>query len=61
MTQSNFYAVECGRSPAGDQLHNGGIRQQRLPSPVPADEREQPMLDLVPLAGTRRQVTYLNP
>jgi len=39
-----------------DQIDHDTIADQRLGSPVHADEREQTMLDLVPLAGARRQV-----
>src|SRR5712692_8179802 len=40
-----------------DQVHDDLMIHQRLPSPALTDEREQPMFDLVPLAGARRQVT----
>ena len=36
------------------------MADQRLPSPVLGDEREEPVLNLVPLAGARRQMAYLN-
>src|SRR5271165_889531 len=45
--------VGCGR---GDQLDNCTIASQRLAAPVDGDEREETMLDLVPLAGAGRQV-----
>ena len=32
------------------------VADQRLPPPVHADEREQAVLDLVPLAGARREM-----
>ena len=38
---------------AGDQLDNDQIADQRLAAPILGDEREQPMFDLVPLAGAR--------
>lgn len=46
----------CRRGRFRDQVHHGGIVGQRLPSPVRADEREEPMLNLVPFAGTRRKM-----
>src|SRR5450631_3255439 len=39
-----------------DQIDNDTIADQGLGSPIHADEREQTMLDLVPLAGARWQV-----
>src|SRR5512147_295566 len=50
--------LQARRSPRiGDQVHDCGVSQQRPASPVLADEREQAMFDLVPLARSRRQVT----
>ena len=46
----------CRRGRFRDQVHHGGIVGQRLTSPVRADEREEPMLNLVPFAGTRRKM-----
>ena len=40
----------------GDQLNDRAIAAQRLAPPVDGDERKKTMLDLVPLAGARRQV-----
>ncbi len=34
------------------------MADQRLSFPVHADNRKQPMLDLVPLAGSGRKMTY---
>ena len=49
----NLQAGACrGR---GNQLHDG--YDQWLAAPVLRDEREQPVLDLVPLAGAGRQMT----
>ena len=46
------FHIETGaRGRAGDQLHDGLITDQRLAPPVPRDEREQPVFDLVPFAG----------
>ena len=42
----------------GDQLDDDLMADERLAAPVAGDEREQAMLDLVPLAGTGRQVTH---
>ena len=39
-----------------DQLDDRTVTAQRLAPPVDGDEREQAMLDLVPLAGSGRQV-----
>src|ERR1035437_208387 len=41
----------------GDQLHDPLMADERLSPPVAGDEREEAMLDLVPLAGAGRQVT----
>ena len=40
----------------GDQLDDGAIAAQRPAPPVDGNEREQTMLDLVPLAGAGRQM-----
>ena len=42
---------------ATDEVDDRLIVDQRLSSPVQTDEREEPVLDLVPLAGSRRVVT----
>ena len=42
----------CGR----DQLDDHAIADERLGAPVLADEGEEAVLDLVPLAGAGRQV-----
>src|SRR5579864_8884540 len=44
----------------GDQVHNHAVADQRFGTPVQSDEREEAMLDLVPLAGARRKVTDRN-
>ena len=46
----------CRRGRFRDQVDHGGIVGQRLTSPVRADEREEPMLNLVPFAGTWRKM-----
>ena len=38
----------------GDELDNCAVAAERLAPPVYRDEREQPVLDLVPFAGARR-------
>ena len=43
-----------------DQLHHRLVSEQWLPAPVVADAGKQAVLDLVPLAGTRRQVADLH-
>ena len=46
----------CGR---GDQLNDGLVADQRFGTPVLANEREQAVLNLVPLAGAGWEVTTL--
>ena len=41
-----------------DQLDDGFIARQRLTAPVLGDGGEQPMLDLVPFAGARREMAH---
>src|SRR5262249_35537094 len=41
-----------------NQVDNHLVAHERLPAPVLADEGEQPMLDLVPLARARREVGH---
>jgi hypothetical protein len=47
--------IGCG---GADQLHNHLMADQRLATPVHGDEGEQPVFDLVPLAGAGRQVRH---
>ncbi len=42
------------------QVHDGGGRQQWLATPVLSDIRKQAMFNLVPFAGSRRQVADRN-
>ena len=44
--------IACSR----DQVDDGRMSQQRPPPPVLSDEREQPMLDFVPLACAGREM-----
>src|SRR4051812_36262382 len=46
----------CTRRRVCDQANDRLVADQRLPSPILSDEAEQPVLDLVPLAGTRREM-----
>lgn len=39
------------------EIDDCGVGQQWNPPPVLADEREQPVFDFVPFAGSRRQMT----
>lgn len=39
-----------------NQFDNGLKRRERLPTPIDGNVRKEPMLDLVPFAGGRRQV-----
>jgi len=48
------------RSRSGDKPDYRLIVAQRFPSPVGGDEREEAVLDLVPLARSRREVTHGN-
>jgi len=52
----HFQASCCGRG--SDEINNNLEADERLAAPVLANEAEQPMLDLVPLAGARREVTH---
>ena len=52
--------ASCGGG-AGDQADDRFEASQGLTAPVLADVGEQPMLDLVPLAGTRWKVANENP
>src|SRR5271165_2102392 len=45
------------RGGGSDKVDDDFMADQRLASPVLRDEGKQPMLDLVPLAGSRREVT----
>src|SRR5512135_757575 len=41
-----------------NEIHNGLVISQRLTTPVGRDEREETMLNLVPLAGARREMAH---
>ena len=55
----NLQSLRGGRG--GDEIDNHLEAQQRLATPVLADEAKQPVLDLVPLAGARRKVADRDP
>ena len=57
MSISHLHLQTGAGGGGGDQLDDGLVADQRLAAPVLGDEREQPMLDLVPLAGAGRQMT----
>ena len=46
----------CIGGGGGNELDYGAIAAQRLATPVDRDEREKPVLDLVPLAGAWREM-----
>ena len=46
----------CTGRRAPDEIHNGFSAHERSPSPVLCDLRKEPMLDLVPLAGSGRKM-----
>src|SRR5260370_1073921 len=50
----------CFGRRGADQVDHHLIRLQRLPLPIPGHVAEQPMLDLVPLAGPRWEMTDLD-
>ncbi len=58
--QTAFDFQPFGRRRLRDQVNDGFIINQRLPSPIEGDEREQTMLDLVPFAGTGSKMTDRN-
>ncbi len=54
--------LETGpRGDGSDQLDNDLVTGERSPAPVHADVREQPVPDLVPLAGAGGQMTDCHP
>ncbi len=60
MIQPTGDSQPLGRGGARDQSHNSFIILRWFPSPIRGDERKQPMFHLVPLAGSRREVTNLD-
>ena len=55
-TASNTQSLGGGR--AGDQPDYRLVISQRFATPVGRDEREQPVLDFVPLAGARGKMAH---
>ena len=55
-----FHCQTSFRSSRGDEVDNHLVADQRLAPPVLADEGEQAMFDLVPLAGARRKMADRN-
>src|SRR6516225_9306369 len=58
-----FAGIDLGTDPqsglgrgGGDEIDNHLVTHERFAAPVWTDEREQPLLNLVPLAGSGRQV-----
>ena len=52
-----FHGQACGCCGCGDEINDDLMADERLAPPVLADKREKTVFDLVPLAGTRREVT----
>ena len=52
------YRQACRGSGPRDQSDNGLVVRQWFAAPICADEGEQPMLHLIPLARARRKVAY---
>src|SRR6266403_689339 len=55
--ERRFHDEAGPRTGVGDQVDDHLMAGQRLPAPVLRDEAEEAMLDFVPLAGPRREVT----
>ena len=45
---------------AGDQIDDDFVTHQGSPAPVLGDVAEHPVLDLVPLARSRREVAHMD-
>src|ERR1035441_8670384 len=58
--QTAGYLEPFGGCRARDQIYDRLIIPKRLAAPIRGDEREQPMFNLVPLAGARGKMTYGN-
>src|SRR5262249_62189306 len=59
--QLRFDSQPRSRALAPDQVHYHRTTHQRPPSPVLRDVAEHPVLDLIPLARPRREVTDRDP
>ena len=55
--QTAGHLESFGGGRARDQIYDRLIIPKRFTAPIRGDEREQPMFNLVPLAGARRKVT----
>ena len=55
-----FYYQTCLRCGPSNEVDDDFMTDQRLASPVLADEGEQTVLDLVPFAGARWEVADRN-
>ena len=61
LVSSLLLTLQPGRGGRGaDQVDHHFMTDQRFAPPVLGDGREQPVFDLVPLAGARRKVTHRN-
>ena len=58
--ESGFYAKSARGPSSTNEVHHGLVDHQWLASPVHADERKHPMLDLIPLARSCRIVADRN-
>ena len=54
--QATCHFETLGRSSPGDQIDDRLVVPKRFAAPVRGNEREQPVLDLVPFACSRREV-----
>src|SRR5258708_258719 len=52
-----FHSQACNCCSRGDEVNDDLMADEWLATPVHADKREKAVFDLVPLAGTRREVT----
>jgi YD repeat-containing protein len=58
--EATFYSQTGLGGCGGDEVDDDLMADQRLAPPVLTDEREQPVFDLVPLAGARRKMADRN-
>lgn len=61
LIELGFYTKTIARRCFPNQLYNHLMANQRPPSPIHADVREQPMFYFIPLAGPRGKMTRGNP
>ncbi len=55
--QTAGHLESFGGRRASDQIYDRLIIPKRFAAPIRGDEREQPVFNLVPFAGARREVT----